>query len=217
MMSTNQHDVEHRTETEGLLHKPVSDLSSKSFLIAMALSSTLLLSAAALFYRSNNISSMSELFGGNGGTFHEKLCPAGSYVTTIYASAANSVDSAGIICSRGDDSGRHGGNGGDKRSKTCDSGFREVRYGFGKFVGTLEAACAYDNNFQWLSRDNLNAIDSQSKGSTGSTVCPNGQVVTGMKIRSGGLVDNLEFVCGGKKYALFIMQVYFTYTSICAT
>ena len=205
MMSTNQHDAENCTETEGLLQRlTVSNSTSKrSFLVAMALSSTLLLSAAALFYRSNSVSSMSELYGGSGGIFHERKCPDGTYVTTIYASAETSVISAGFTCSRGYNSGAFGGNGGHMRSKTCQGGFREVKYGFRNLVGTLSASCVYDDHFEWLSRNNLDQIESSSKGNSDSTVCPNGQVVTGMKIRSGSLVDNLEFICGGKIFEFF--------------
>jgi hypothetical protein len=183
--------IEHDIELNNAKHDDslIKNHQKRRFMIAIGVSASILLSTA-LFFGGSKISSVSSLFGGSGGGYFEKFCDPGMYVTTIYGRGGSHIDSVGIKCGNNNDKGTHGGTGGGNAfSKTCGNGFSSVRYGYNSVVGSLWAKCAYDNNEQTLNVGEANQW--------AETVCPAGQVMIGFKVRSGSLIDNLEFVCGG--------------------
>jgi hypothetical protein len=202
-MLKDQFDLELNREKEALLQEsasPSKPINKKSYLTTLAFVSSLLLISAAILYGSKNITYAaikSNLYGGSGGQSHQRLCPKGTYVTTIYGKAGSLLSGVGIKCGNNNDQGMLGGNGGDGFSKTCPNGFSTINYGFGTIIGSLSIQCAYSSNTESLIGGNPQQVDNAGKGQFATTSCPTGQVVTGMNVRSGALVDNLEFFCGG--------------------
>lgn len=124
--------------------------------------------------------------GGGGGAPSSLMCPQGSFVNEFYGGAGSLVDRIGVKCSNGSDLGTRGGRGGGNFRVTSNTGFNKLQVRSGRLVDRINF---FANN--------------QQKGSAGGNGgggpitmdCRDGKIM-GLRVRTGGLVDNIQVVCG---------------------
>jgi len=136
--------------------------------------------------------SNSPRYGGRGGDYYHKECPAGSFVNKFYGGSGTLMDSVGIVCSDGTNLGKAGGNGGGYYEKYCEPGYVSVKVDSGDLVGSIIVKC-FDSSESVLGTGG----DSRGRWSGGSHywACPNGQVITGIYGAGGGLLDSFGVMC----------------------
>lgn len=142
--------------------------------------------------------------GGKGGDNRvSKICTGNNYITEIYGTAGDVVDSIGARCSDGTllfnpspdpsvkikDDGRVGGNGGKYFNIKRAGGFRG-------FVGNVHKD--YVNGLQPLAfsselKDSV--YGTQYGGADKFLLCPHSQRLIGLEIHSGDYIDFINIIC----------------------
>jgi hypothetical protein len=190
-----EHDVEGATEV------PVAAVVSNKSKAFTALKVVGVISALALVgiavdsnIGTNQLGRISSLYfdskgwkwGGNGGGGFDFQCPAGQHVTRIYGGAGSWMDSFGVQCSDGSDSGRKGGGGGNGYEYKCDDGFRYIAVNYDTLVTKLmlKSECQGDIS-----------VGSSSDKGYGAYDCPWGQRISGIYGASGGALDSIGVYC----------------------
>jgi hypothetical protein len=124
--------------------------------------------------------------GGGGGEPSELVCPDGTFVKEFYGGAGALIDRVGVKCSNGTDLGTRGGGGGGPFSVVSDNGFNKIHVRSGALV----------DNIKFFT-------DNAEKGAFGGgggegphdLNCGDGKIM-GLKLRTGGLVDRIQVICG---------------------
>lgn len=130
---------------------------------------------------------MGNTVGGSGGNPFQFSCPSGSYVTAMQGRAGSQLDAIQVSCQGGMKSPVYGGGGGDPWGVGGPSGFSAV----GIYA---------DDKVNGIAIQPMNgaalAEGTQSGGKTLSVGCGSKRI-TGIRGRSGSMVDNLGFDCEG--------------------
>ena len=130
--------------------------------------------------------------GGTGGSAFELTCPDGSLATGIIGRSGALIDSLGLKCGE-TQSLVYGGSGGSSFESICPGGEYltglEVKTGYSGQILVIASIIPYCDGQLYYPRIGGDTLSASIK-----IACPSGYAITGLKGRSGALVDSIEEV-----------------------